>query len=113
MNYLVSKGTQGINDVVKVVFTDTDKIDWLSHRKLRESFVYDSGCLECHKTLLDKAQKNGFKSQQMHQHYKVLQQTENPVACVSCHVTIGHNGELRNELNKTHPEYKYKKENAE
>ncbi|PHI28123.1 cytochrome c3 family protein [Budvicia aquatica] len=106
-SYLVSKGVQGTNDVVKVMFTDTSKIDWISRRKQREEFVFDSGCLTCHNKLLDKTTADNSKSLEMHQHYKDMQQTTTPVNCVSCHVTVGHNGELRSELNQTQPEYKF------
>ncbi|CAI1615536.1 Cytochrome c-type protein TorC [Serratia fonticola] len=105
--YLLSKGTQGANDVIKMLFTDTDNINWLERRKEREHFVFDSGCLSCHQTLLTKTQAKNVKSLQMHQHYQAMQKTTDPLTCVSCHVTIGHNGALRSELNKTQPEYKF------
>lgn len=107
LGYLVSKGMQGTNDVVKVIFTDTSKIDWIARRKQREEFVFDSGCLECHNKLLDKTTANNPKSLEMHQHYKEMKQTDTPLNCVSCHVTVGHNGALRSELNQTRPEYKF------
>ncbi|MDX1302670.1 cytochrome c3 family protein [Photobacterium sp.] len=106
-NYMVAKTAHGINDVFKETFTDTSKIDWLSRRKNREEFVYDDGCLECHRQLLDKTTAANPKSLVLHAKYKTLKETEEPLYCVSCHVTIGHDGQLRSELNKTSPEYTF------
>ncbi|MNE96449.1 hypothetical protein D3C80_1946520 [compost metagenome] len=43
----------------------------------------------------------------MHAHYQEMQQKGEKLQCVSCHVTIGHNGELRSRLNETQPEYQF------
>lgn len=110
LDYLVSKGAQGANDAFKSAFTDTSKIDWIAHRKQREAYVYDSGCLGCHSKLLDKVEAANPKSLEMHQHYKDMQQTDTPLQCVSCHVTVGHAGALRGELNQSKPEYKFLEE---
>lgn len=110
IDYLLSKGAQGSNDVFKKALTDTSKIDWLAHRKERESYVYDSGCLECHNRLLDKTTADNPKSLEMHQHYKDMQNENPSLKCVSCHVTVGHAGSLRGELNQYRPEYKFMKE---
>ncbi|MGY4107194.1 MULTISPECIES: cytochrome c3 family protein [Aeromonas] len=106
-NYLLKKATSGLNDVYKVTLTDTSKIDWLGKRDRREEFVYDSGCLSCHQGLLEKTVATNPKSLQMHAHYQEMQQKGEKLQCVSCHVTIGHNGELRSRLNETQPEYQF------
>lgn len=107
VSYLLKKASSGINDVYKVMLTDTSKIDWLGKRKERETFVYDSGCLSCHQELLAKTEAANPKSLQMHAHYKEMQQQGKMLQCVSCHVTIGHNGELRSRLNEFQPEYPF------
>lgn len=106
-NYLLKKATSGLNDVYKVTLTDTSKIDWLGKRERREEFVYDSGCLSCHQGLLEKTVASNPKSLEMHGHYQKRQQEGEALQCVSCHLTIGHNGELRSRLNETQPEYKF------
>lgn len=106
-NYMVDKTLHGVNDVFKETFTDTSQIDWLSRRKERERFVFDSGCLSCHQKLLDKTEAENPKSLQTHAHYKKQRDSGDPIQCVSCHVTVGHNGQLRSELNKTAPEFTF------
>lgn len=106
-NYLLKKATSGLNDVYKVTLTDTSQIDWLGKRERREEFVYDSGCLSCHQGLLEKTVASNPKSLEMHGHYQKMQQNGEALQCVSCHLTIGHNGELRSSLNETQPEYKF------
>ncbi|PSW18065.1 cytochrome C [Photobacterium sanctipauli] len=108
VNYMVKKTSHGINDVFKEVFTDTDKIDWISLRNERERFVYDSGCLSCHQNLLNKTEADNPRSLELHAKYNQTQQGDEPLNCVSCHVTVGHNGMLRSELNKYYPEYTFK-----
>lgn len=107
VGYLLSKGIQGTNDVIKKTLTDTSDINWLENRKKRESYVYDSGCLECHNQLLGKTKADNPKSIEMHQHYKDMQNKTPSLKCVSCHVTVGHTGALRGELNQLAPEYKF------
>ncbi|EBK0028686.1 NapC/NirT family cytochrome c [Salmonella enterica] len=110
VGYLLSKGVQGTNDVITKTFTDTSDINWLENRKKRESYVYDSGCLECHNQLLDKTKADNPKSLEMHKLYKDMSNKNPVLKCVSCHVTVGHAGSLRGELNQTAPEYKFLKE---
>jgi cytochrome c-type protein NapC len=105
--YMLEKTKHGINDVLVENFTDTDNMDWIARREERERFVYDSGCLNCHQQLLDKTEADNPKSLQTHAHYKKQREKGEPVQCVSCHVTVGHNGMLRSELNKRYPEYTF------
>lgn len=108
--YMLDKTKHGINDVLVENFTDTDKIDWIARRHERERFVFDSGCLECHQKLLDKTDAKNPKSLQTHAHYKAQLEQGDPIQCVSCHVTVGHNGMLRSELNNRYPEYDFESE---
>lgn len=107
VGYLFEKGKLGAHDFIVNFATDTSKIDWIALRERREEFVYDSGCLSCHTQLLNRVSASNPKSLEMHQHYQQLQQTDQPIACVSCHVTVGHNGALRSELNTIQPEYRF------
>lgn len=104
LNYLWVKAKMGANDLFKVLFTDTNKIDWHHKRQQRTEFVFDSGCLNCHQQLFNRTQVNHVKSLETHQIYLDSQITQNRLQCVSCHVTVGHNGEMRSELNKIYPE---------
>ncbi|GAB3514657.1 cytochrome c3 family protein [Photobacterium alginatilyticum] len=105
--YMVDKTKHGINDVFVENFTNTDEIDWIARREERERFVFDSGCLNCHQALLDRQEAENPKSLQTHAHYKNQLASGDPIQCVSCHVTVGHNGMLRSELNKRYPEYSF------
>ncbi|WP_428775474.1 cytochrome c3 family protein [Vibrio sp.] len=107
LGYMVAKTAHGINDVFVENVTDTDAIDWIDRREQRKRFVFDSGCLSCHQELLDKTEADNPKSLQTHAHYKKQLEKGDPINCVSCHVTVGHNGMLRSELNKRYPEFTF------
>lgn len=111
LNYMIDKTTHGINDVFVETFTDTEKIDWLARRKERERYVFDSGCLSCHQELLDKTVAKNPKSLETHGHYKQQLAKGDPIQCVSCHVTVGHAGQLRTVLNETNPEFSFSSKN--
>ncbi|MGL5948048.1 MAG: cytochrome c3 family protein [Aeromonas sp.] len=106
-NYMLEKTKAGLNDVFKVVFTDTDKIDWIARRDERKRYVYDSGCLSCHEGILSKTEARNPKSLEMHQHYQSQVAAGKDLQCVSCHATIGHADSLRSELNQIQPEYQF------
>lgn len=110
LGYLVTKAGNGIRDIYKSNFTDTSKIDWHAKHDQRAHFVYDSGCLRCHQDLLAKTEAANPKSLELHAHYRQTQAGAKPLHCVSCHVLIGHNGELRSKLNETYPEYRFQQE---
>ena len=84
--YLWTKALTSANDVYKTVFTDADKIDWQEKRKERNHFVYESGCLSCHRNL--KEQNNQVdKAWLAHRDYfaGITGKT-----CVQCHENVGH-----------------------
>ena len=107
LGYMVDKTLHGVNDLYVENFTDTSEIDWLARRKERERYVFDSGCLDCHRQLLDKTEAENPKSLQTHAHYLKQKEKGDPIQCVTCHVDVGHAGQLRTELNKTNPEFTY------
>lgn len=113
LNYLWHKGKMGANDLFKVALTDTAKINWYAKRQERETFVFDSGCLDCHQKLFERTQVGNPKSLETHGIYLANLHSDSPLHCVSCHVTVGHNGEMRSELNKLYPEgYKFQLEQS-
>lgn len=104
VNYLLKKAQKGIKESAMHYFTDTNKINWHKKRKLRDTYVYDSGCIVCH-TNYDKNSKYTSKALQMHEHYKKLLNTNKKLTCASCHVEVGHTG-LNNMLNIYNPVHK-------
>lgn len=73
---------------------------FLEDRVHREKFVYESGCILCHSNVTspDKPASKNPKAAEMHAHYESLRNTTQEVNCVSCHVTVGHKGLIRQEL---------------
>ncbi|MBN1377737.1 MAG: NapC/NirT family cytochrome c [Gammaproteobacteria bacterium] len=97
-HYVLAKTGYGLHDIWAQTFYNLDKIDWLGKRELREDFVYDSGCIACHKDL-ERASMPNPKAFVAHKPYfmgEIEQQ------CVSCHQNVGHKNlldhlALRNE----------------
>ena len=63
------------------------EIDWHGIRERREEFVYDSGCLNCHK-YLQEATEGSRMAFRAHRRYF---SGETDRKCVSCHENVGHN----------------------
>jgi nitrate/TMAO reductase-like tetraheme cytochrome c subunit len=112
-NYIYTKAKNGIAEVGIHFFGDPDAIDWQEKLKHRQSFVFDTGCLECHgnvmKNDLATTSKQALK---MHKHYQELKGTEKEIGCASCHFDAGHKG-MRNMLNYYKPEHSMYKEKME
>lgn len=85
-NYLVEKVRTGLKDVYVQNFTDTSTIDWQERRKHKESYVFDSACLNCHVDLQESSLSN-LKAINAHRDY-FGKRTEKK--CVSCHENVGH-----------------------
>ncbi|QDF29639.1 cytochrome c3 family protein [Halarcobacter anaerophilus] len=85
-NYLITKVKTGMHDLYVENFEDTSKIDWHKMREHRESFTYDSACLNCH-TNLKNATESNLKAFNAHRKYfaKTTDKT-----CVGCHENVGH-----------------------
>ncbi|QKF82676.1 cytochrome c3 family protein [Halarcobacter ebronensis] len=85
-NYLTTKVKTGLHDLYAEYFKDTSKIDWQAMREHRESFTYDSACLNCHTNLKDSTESN-LKALIAHRKYfsKTTDKT-----CVGCHQNVGH-----------------------
>ena len=85
-HYLLIKAKHGIVDPFMEITKKTFDIDWHGNRQFREKFVYDSGCLSCHKYLDTQSQASG-KAFLPHRSYF---QGDSGKACVSCHQHVGH-----------------------
>ncbi len=86
--YMFAKSMTGMHDIWVQTFGDLDKIDWEKKRSHREKFVYDSGCLHCHKNLKDATAYN-HKAFIAHKAY--FNKKDNmKLTCVTCHEHVGH-----------------------
>jgi len=86
ISHVIAKSKTGIVDMYHEYLTDTTKIDWEEKRLLRETFVYDSGCLSCH-TNLEAATRPNHKAFIAHKDYFM---GTSGSKCVSCHEHVGH-----------------------
>lgn len=113
VNYIFTKAKNGVAEVGIHFLGNPDEIDWQDKLKHREAYVYDNGCLECHGNILEDALSSPSKqAKKMHTHYKKLKNTENEIACASCHFDAGHKN-LRSYLNYYKPEHELYKEKME
>lgn len=85
-DYLFVKAKASINDVWVETFQSTAKIDWPEKLKEPGSFVYDSGCLECHSNLQNKSLSN-LRAFLPHRMYFAGLTTK---TCADCHSDAGH-----------------------
>jgi formylglycine-generating enzyme required for sulfatase activity len=86
-SYLTAKVSTGIRDVVGMVFTDTDKINWelKSTREQASEHVYKTSCLSCHQNLFPRTlSKEGSEA---HLYYD---QNAEALRCINCHLETGH-----------------------
>ncbi len=95
LGYLIEKIKTGTYDVWAESTYDTSKIDWQEKRKKRRDFVYDSGCLRCHKNLLRAIKLNSdafiYHKAYFSKKLKVIDGDKKVSAkCVDCHKNVGH-----------------------
>jgi nitrate/TMAO reductase-like tetraheme cytochrome c subunit len=87
VNYLFTKARLGLRDTWAQWFQDIESINWQAKRAERHRFVYDSGCLKCHRGLEHSTQPT---------HPAYFAGGSNPFAgqklfrCVTCHFSVGH-----------------------
>ncbi len=86
LHYFVVKARHGIVDPAMSVLKEPHEIDWHGIRERREEYVYDSGCLECHKYLREATESNrrAFRS-----HRRYFDEPDD-YTCVECHEDAGH-----------------------
>lgn len=92
--HFAGKAQSGTHDVWVMLTTDEMNNDWQALRLQREEYVYDSGCLTCHRNL-----ENATQDSKEHEKY-FAGQIE--AQCVTCHEEVGHSN-----LNKYLLESKY------
>ncbi len=86
LHYLWVKAMHGVVDPTMEMLKEPHEIDWHGIREHRERFVYDSGCLSCHKSLQTVSDANR-KSFRPHRRYFA---GDSGKKCVSCHEHVGH-----------------------
>ena len=86
LHYLLVKAKHGVVDPFMELTKDPYDIDWHGNRERREEFVYDSGCLSCHK-YLQEATEGNRRAFRAHRRY-----FEDPDkhGCVFCHENVCH-----------------------
>ena len=86
LHYFVVKAKHGIKDPLMEMLKEPHEVDWHAIRERREEFVYDSGCLECHKYLQEASEGNrrAFRS-----HRRYFKEPDD-YSCVECHEHVGH-----------------------
>lgn len=86
INHMWMKTRFGMHDAWAQLTYDLDAIDWQEKRAHSESYVFDSGCLECHSDL-ERASESSPVSFVAHRPY-FLGTIESK--CVTCHSRVGH-----------------------
>jgi formylglycine-generating enzyme required for sulfatase activity len=94
-SYLTAKANTGIRDVLGMVFTDTDKINWelKSSREKAVDHVYKTGCLNCHQNLFPRTLSK--KGSDAHLYYD---QNSEVLRCINCHLETGHFSSKKSEI---------------
>jgi len=95
-NYILTKTRFGMHDAWAQLTYDLDDIDWQAKRAHRESFVFDSGCLSCHKDLQRATERNAAAFVAHRPYFLGVIEKK----CVSCHQYVGHS-ELARHLPNT------------
>lgn len=87
LTYLWVKAVHGVVDPTMELLKDSYDIDWHGNRERRREYVYDSGCLKCHK-YLDEASQGSAQAFRPHRTY--FSGEESDLQCVDCHQHVGH-----------------------
>lgn len=93
-SHFIGKAKSGTHDVWVTLTTDEMNNDWQALRLARAEYVYDSGCLTCHRNL-------EVATQDTKEHGKYFAGVIS-AQCVNCHEEVGHSN-----LNKYLLESKY------
>ena len=84
IGYYVVKAISGTKDLLGSMFGSYTKEFWEEKRKEKDSFVYSSGCLKCHR---DFPKVGNPAAEGPHQ---IFLEGGGNKTCVSCHDDIGH-----------------------
>ena len=93
--HFIGKARSGTHDVWITLTRDESTLDWQAKREERNEYVYDSGCLTCHRNLEAATADKHFHDN----YFSGVIDTQ----CVECHEEVGHDN-----LNKYILETKYK-----
>ncbi|MCK5635529.1 MAG: NapC/NirT family cytochrome c [Anaerolineales bacterium] len=93
--HFIGKAKSGTHDIWVTLTTDTTKHDWQALRLKNEDYVYDSGCLTCHRNL-----EAATQDKKVHNNYF---EGVTDSKCVNCHEEVGHSN-----LNKYLLQNKYR-----
>ena len=85
--YLWVKGVHGVVDPTMELIKQPLEIDWHGNRENRSRYVFDSGCLNCHKYLQQTSEAN---AKAFLPHRKYFNKEESGLTCVGCHEHVGH-----------------------
>jgi cytochrome c-type protein NapC len=86
LNFMLAYWRRLVGDTWVELIHGSESTDWKALRGDRESYVFDSGCLGCHRNLLN-AFPRRTDAYAAHKPY-FLEETQNK--CVSCHTSVGH-----------------------
>lgn len=81
LNYLITKVRMGTNDLFTELTSDPADIDWIAKLEHSDRYVYDSGCMHCHKNLK-------ITSEWVHESYF----SGGMESCLGCHKEVAHPG---------------------
>ncbi len=93
--HFVGKAQSGTHDVWVTLTKNEADLDWQAKRADHNEYVYDSGCLTCHRNL-----EEATADKEFHDTYF---EGKTGSECVDCHAEVGHDN-----LNKYLLETKYK-----
>jgi len=93
--HFVGKAKSGTHDIWVELTTDTSTHDWQALRLKNDEYVYDSGCLTCHRNL-----EAATQDKKVHNNYF---DGVTDSKCVNCHEEVGHSN-----LNKYLLQNKYR-----
>jgi cytochrome c-type protein NapC len=84
--HFIGKAKSGTHDAWVTLIRDESELDWQSKRLEHNEYVYDSGCLTCHRNL-EKASYDNPKAFIAHKAYF---SGDTKKQCVTCHEHVGH-----------------------
>lgn len=88
--YVFQKAINGFNEITHMINNDAKDAPWQENRKNRTKFVYNSGCISCHATILDMNSTNQNMNDMHALYVKNNNIKKDSMSCVSCHKTVGH-----------------------
>jgi len=86
LHYLWVKGVHGVVDPTMELIKDPYDIDWHGNLERRGEYVYDSGCLGCHRYLLEATEGNRMAFRSHSKYFDAPGERQ----CVDCHENVGH-----------------------